>query len=149
MRFPLLTKIAAIGLVMLLLSFVLLRIQWLVDERRMRQTQARTSVEQSLAGAQTLLGPVLHRSCVEDWDDEVGEGKERRTRTRQREILLTSMDRDGTKAGFDLEITRAFSEALEIPIDANMVAAPRTNPYVRMDGWDEEVAKMKAGKKVA
>ena len=35
------------------------------------------------------------------------------------EILLTSMDRDGTKAGFDLEITRAFSEALEIPIIAS------------------------------
>ena len=35
------------------------------------------------------------------------------------EILLTSMDRDGTKAGFDLELTRAFSEALEIPIIAS------------------------------
>ncbi|MDP2323019.1 MAG: HisA/HisF-related TIM barrel protein, partial [Gammaproteobacteria bacterium] len=35
------------------------------------------------------------------------------------EILLTSMDRDGTKAGFDLELTRAFSEALEIPVIAS------------------------------
>jgi cyclase len=35
------------------------------------------------------------------------------------EILLTSMDRDGTRAGFDLDITRAFSEALEIPIIAS------------------------------
>lgn len=35
------------------------------------------------------------------------------------EILLTSMDRDGTRAGFDLEITRAFSEALDIPIIAS------------------------------
>jgi cyclase len=35
------------------------------------------------------------------------------------EILLTSMDRDGTKAGFDLGLTRAFSEALEIPIIAS------------------------------
>ena len=35
------------------------------------------------------------------------------------EILLTSMDRDGTKAGFDLEITRAFSEALDIPVIAS------------------------------
>ena len=42
-----------------------------------------------------------------------------------------------------------FLEALEIPIDANMVSAPRTNPYVRMDGWDEEVAKMKAAKQAA
>jgi len=35
------------------------------------------------------------------------------------EILLTSMDRDGTKSGFDLELTRAFSESLEIPIIAS------------------------------
>jgi cyclase len=35
------------------------------------------------------------------------------------EILLTSMDRDGTRIGFDLELTRAFSEALEIPIIAS------------------------------
>jgi cyclase len=35
------------------------------------------------------------------------------------EILLTSMDRDGTKAGFDLPLTRALSDALEIPIIAS------------------------------
>lgn len=35
------------------------------------------------------------------------------------EVLLTSMDRDGTKTGFDLELTRAFSDALEIPIIAS------------------------------
>jgi len=35
------------------------------------------------------------------------------------EILLTSMDRDGTRIGFDLELTRAFSDALDIPIIAS------------------------------
>jgi cyclase len=35
------------------------------------------------------------------------------------EILLTSMDRDGTRSGFDLELTRAFSDALAIPIIAS------------------------------
>lgn len=35
------------------------------------------------------------------------------------EIMLTSMDRDGTKIGFDLELTRAISEAVEIPIIAS------------------------------
>lgn len=35
-----------------------------------------------------------------------------------------------------------FLEALELPIDPNMVSTPRMNPYVRMDGWDEEVQKM-------
>ncbi len=43
----------------------------------------------------------------------------------------------------------AFLEALDIPIDANMVSSPRTNPYVRMDGWDEEVAKAQARKQAA
>ena len=35
------------------------------------------------------------------------------------EILLTSMDRDGTRVGFDIELTRAFSDALEIPVIAS------------------------------
>ena len=35
------------------------------------------------------------------------------------EILLTSMDRDGTRNGFDIELTRAFSEALDVPIIAS------------------------------
>jgi imidazole glycerol-phosphate synthase subunit HisF len=35
------------------------------------------------------------------------------------EILLTSMDRDGTKAGFDLELTRAVSDAVDIPVIAS------------------------------
>jgi cyclase len=35
------------------------------------------------------------------------------------EILLTSMDRDGTKIGFDIELTRAVSEAVNIPVIAS------------------------------
>ena len=35
------------------------------------------------------------------------------------EILLTSMDRDGTRAGFDLELTRAFSDAVDVPVIAS------------------------------
>lgn len=35
------------------------------------------------------------------------------------ELLLTSMDRDGTKAGFDLELTRAVSDAVPIPVIAS------------------------------
>lgn len=35
------------------------------------------------------------------------------------ELLLTSMDRDGTKSGFDLELTRAISDAVDIPIIAS------------------------------
>jgi imidazole glycerol-phosphate synthase subunit HisF len=49
---------------------------------------------------------------TEDWlkkVEEMGAG----------EILLTSMDADGTKAGFDLEITKYASENLQIPIIAS------------------------------
>jgi len=35
------------------------------------------------------------------------------------EIVLTSMDADGTKAGYDLEMTRAVSEAVQIPVVAS------------------------------
>ncbi len=35
------------------------------------------------------------------------------------EILLTSMDRDGTKSGFDLALTRAVAEAVDVPVIAS------------------------------
>ena len=35
------------------------------------------------------------------------------------EILLTSMDRDGTKSGFDLELTRAIADAVSVPVIAS------------------------------
>ena len=35
------------------------------------------------------------------------------------EILLTSMDRDGTKSGFDLELTRAVSDVVSVPVIAS------------------------------
>ncbi|NLW34051.1 imidazole glycerol phosphate synthase subunit HisF [Syntrophorhabdus aromaticivorans] len=35
------------------------------------------------------------------------------------EILLTSMDRDGTRAGFDIELTRTISEAVNVPVIAS------------------------------
>jgi cyclase len=35
------------------------------------------------------------------------------------EILLTSMDRDGTRVGFDLELTRAVSDAVTVPVIAS------------------------------
>jgi len=35
------------------------------------------------------------------------------------ELLLTSMDRDGTKSGFDLALTRAISDAVDVPIVAS------------------------------
>ncbi len=42
-----------------------------------------------------------------------------------------------------------FLEGVELEIDPNMVATPRTNPYVRTDGWEEDAAKYMARKKAA
>jgi sulfite reductase alpha subunit len=42
-----------------------------------------------------------------------------------------------------------FLEGIGLEIDANMVTQPRMNPYVRTDGWDDEVAKINARKAAA
>ena len=39
-----------------------------------------------------------------------------------------------------------FLDGVGLEADPNMVSAPRTNPYVRTDGWDEEVARINAKK---
>lgn len=90
MRFPLLAKTLAIGGVVLLLCIVLARIDALVSERRWRQEEARQGIEQSLAGPQTLLGPLLHRRCAEEWEVEQGEDRHRRIVKERREFTLTS-----------------------------------------------------------
>ncbi len=67
MNHPLFIKLAILATVSLLLCGVLAQIGSLVGERRMRQHEAEQSVEQSQAGPQTLLGPLLTRSCKETW----------------------------------------------------------------------------------
>ena len=47
------------------------------------------------------------------------EWAERMCRAGAGEILLTSMDRDGTKIGFDLELTRSVSETVSVPVIAS------------------------------
>lgn len=45
------------------------------------------------------------------------------------EILLTSMDRDGTKAGYNIELTQAVSEAVSIPVIASGGAGTKDHFY--------------------
>ena len=45
------------------------------------------------------------------------------------EILLTSMDADGTKAGYDIELTRAVSEAVSVPVIASGGAGTKEHFY--------------------
>jgi imidazole glycerol-phosphate synthase subunit HisF len=49
------------------------------------------------------------------------------------EILLTSMDCDGTKTGYDVELTRAVSEALQIPVIASGGAGTLEHLYDVLD----------------
>ena len=45
------------------------------------------------------------------------------------EILLTSMDCDGTKAGYDLELTRQIADAVSIPVIASGGAGTKEHFY--------------------
>ena len=88
MRFPLLAKTGAIALVGLMLVLVLGRIEGLVWERKARGEEAVRGVERSHAAAQSVLGPVLERNCVEEWDVAAGAGKDRVVNTSKREFRL-------------------------------------------------------------
>ncbi len=79
MNKALVTKLAILAAVTLILIIVLAQIGGLVRERQARQQEAAQSVEQSQAGPQTLLGPLLTRSCRETW--AVKDGLQRRAFT--------------------------------------------------------------------
>ena len=50
------------------------------------------------------------------------------------EVLLTSMDRDGTKVGYDIELTRAISEAVSVPVIASGGAGNLEHLYEGLSG---------------
>jgi cyclase len=58
------------------------------------------------------------------------------------EILLTSMDRDGTKIGFDLQLTRAVSDAVTVPVIASggVGALQHLSEGIRIGGADAVLA---------
>lgn len=91
MKHPLITKLAALGAVFVLLLIGLAQIEDVVRDRQRYRTLTAQSVADSLAGPQTLMGPMIHSACVESWDAETGKGEERRTSEQRREFLLTAM----------------------------------------------------------
>ena len=56
------------------------------------------------------------------------------------EILLTSMDCDGTKAGYDLELTRTISENVSIPVIASGGAGTKEHFYDAFDQGKADAA---------
>lgn len=78
-----------------------------IDARRRRTVDAAAGWEVYTHGGRTPTGI----DAVE-WAREV-------SRLGAGEILLTSMDRDGTRQGFDLELTRAVVDAVPVPVIAS------------------------------
>jgi cyclase len=78
-----------------------------VDSSRLASLDSRLSWEVYVHGGRTPTGKDAVAWAVEG--AKLGAG----------EILLTSMDRDGTKDGYDLELTRAIAETVGIPVIAS------------------------------
>lgn len=91
MKFPLLSKLFALALVIALLLFGLGMIESVVNDRQYYRNETERSVVQSLAGTQTLVGPLIHSACVESWDVVSGTGKDRSVSEQRREFLLTAL----------------------------------------------------------
>jgi inner membrane protein len=80
-------KIAALALVIVLLVVALMKISDVVHDRQAYRQIAIQSVAQSLAGSQTLTGPLIHRACTEEWD-VTNANKE--VRSERREFVLAA-----------------------------------------------------------
>lgn len=78
-----------------------------VDARRRDPDDASAGWEITIHGGRTDTGIDALAWCARV--AELGAG----------EILLTSMDRDGTKAGFDLDLLRAVTDAVDVPVIAS------------------------------
>ena len=90
-KHPLFTKLAALAAITLLLLFGLGLIEGVVQDRQRYRSLSAQSVADSLAGPQTLMGPMIHSACVESWDAWTGQGAERRLVEQRREFVLTAM----------------------------------------------------------
>ncbi len=90
-KHPLFTKLVALAAITVLLLIGLGMIEDVVRDRQRYRSLTAQSVADSLAGPQTLMGPMIHSACVESWEVETGKGDERRMVEQRREFLLTAM----------------------------------------------------------
>ena len=79
-------KLISIAVVSLLLVLGLMQISAVVQDRQTYRQMAIDSIAQSLAGPQTLTGPLIHRACTEDWDTLQ---PDKSVQTERREFHLT------------------------------------------------------------
>lgn len=99
-------------------------------------------------GSQCIVLAVDAKRRAESWEVYVGGGRyptgldalewiEKAAELGAGEILLTSMDRDGTKSGYDLELLRKVSEKIRIPLIASGGAG---SPAHLLEGFSEGFA---------
>lgn len=106
-------KFVALALVLVALLLALVKISDVVQDRQTYRQLAIQSVVKSLAGPQTLTGPLIHMACTEEWDVKSGTG----VQTDKREFVLVSAPatlsiRGGSKLearGRGLHVSQAFS----------------------------------------
>ncbi|MDA8362046.1 MAG: dissimilatory-type sulfite reductase subunit alpha [Gammaproteobacteria bacterium] len=89
----------------------------------------------------TVLVPFLPLNTDEDFENLVDISR------RTMEFFMdNALEHERTGEMIERIGLTTLLEGIDLPLDANMIAYPRTNPYVRMDEWDDEVAKQKASK---
>ena len=92
MNRPVIIKIVALGTVLLALLFGLSLVQDVVNDRQSHRYQAASSVANSIAGNQTVVGPFVHMSCVESWDEKVKDPDGTTTvQEKRREFMMTAV----------------------------------------------------------
>ena len=79
-------KLISLAIVMALLVIALMQISAVVFDRQSHRQTAIGGVANSLAGAQTLVGPLIHVACSEEWEVTLDKGQ----RTERREFHLTA-----------------------------------------------------------
>jgi cyclase len=89
-----------------------------IDAKRMDDPRAATSRGLPRAESRGRFGVFVRSGTADAARDAVEWAREAEARGAG-EILLTSMDRDGTRAGFDCELTAAVADAVNIPVIAS------------------------------
>jgi inner membrane protein len=114
-------KIGALVAVVLALIFGLSLIQDVVQDRARYKNEAANSVSHSIAGSQTVVGPVIHSACVETWDVKAAD---RSVSEQRREFMLMVLPETLTvKSNVGLETrTRSLYPVNVFTLKAQLVA---------------------------
>lgn len=114
-------KLFALALVLVFLVLALFQISGVVHDRQTYRQIAIQSVAQSLAGPQTLTGPLIHRACTEEWDVK---DADRKVHSERREFTLVAAPASLTvKGGSKLEARARGLHATQVfTLKASLVA---------------------------